>query len=407
MSRVTNRISILTTFGLVAFAACSSSKATVDATVVHIDAGPTIDSAPGIDAIGADFGLVVAVTGDPTSDVGELTTVGVPSDVVSFDVDSGSVSGDPVVRHIGETTYLINRADNNIVLLDGASLTLDQQISTGANTDPQDLAVIGTKIYVAAFSAAGVIVIDTANNNAISMIDLSSLDPADGIPDCESIAAVGGSLYVSCGILDPTMQFAPRGNGKVAVIDAQSATLTTTIDMPAENPVGFFTLSPTTSMLGGDLVIGTVPSYTDFSTGCLVRVSTGSSPTATCAVSNADLGGYVNHSEVSDDGDFLYMAVTGYDSSFNGFGHLRGFDLTSLTLWDGNLSPDGQIIDDLTTCGDGYVVVAERTTNSGGTVTASGLHVYQDATELTTSPISIGMPTGFGNNLVCLPLNTN
>ena len=55
-------------------------------------------------------------------------------------------------------------------------------------------------------TSAGVIVIDTANDNALSMIDLSSLDPDDGFPDCESIAAVGGTLYVSCGVLDPTMQ---------------------------------------------------------------------------------------------------------------------------------------------------------------------------------------------------------
>ena len=405
MSRVMNRISFVATVGIAAFAACGGSSNAPDAHVAGIDAGT--DATPGIDASGSDFGRVVAVTGDVSSNVGELTTLNVPSDTVSLDFDSGSVTGDPVVRHIGTTTYIINRTDNNIVLLDGTDLVLDQQISTGANTNPQDIAVIGAKLYVAAFSAAGVIVIDTANDNALSMIDLSSLDPDDGFPDCESIAAVGGTLYVSCGVLDPTMQYAPRGNGKVAVIDAQSATLTSTLDMPAENPVGWFTLSPAASMLGGDLVIGTVPNYSDFTTGCLVRVSTGSSPTATCAVSNADLGGYVNHSEVSDDGNFLYMAVTGYDSNFNGFGHLRGFDLTSLTLWDGSLSPDNQVIDDLTTCGDGYVIVAERTADSSGNVTSSGLHVYQDATELTTTPISIGMPTGFGNNLICLPLATN
>src|SRR5262249_20911877 len=152
--------------------------------------------------------------------------------------------------------------------------------------------------------------------------DLSALDPSDGVPDCVSAYAVGTKVYVACGLLD---HFTAIHNGKVAVIDSTTDTVLTTMEMNAKNPYGFFVRTPETSAYAGDLLIATAPSFTSYETGCIERVSTGSAPTVSCALTNQEAGGFVNKLAV---GDKLYLAVGTYDMSFqNPTGKLRAADM--------------------------------------------------------------------------------
>ena len=93
----------------------------------------------------------------------------------------------------------------------------------------------------------------------------------------------------------------------------------------------------------------------------------------------------------------LWMAVGTLDSNFsNPTGSLKGYDLTSNTLWDASLSPSTQLITDLAACPDGNVVAVDRTMN------AAGLRVYgSDGTERTTAALPFGLPPSFGNNVAC------
>jgi hypothetical protein len=302
--------------------------------------------------------------------------------------------GDPVLRYIGGKIYVINRfGSNNITILDGKTMQLDEQISTGANSNPQDVAVVGNKLYVPALGTAGVIVI-TRGSTTQTTIDLSSLDTMgmnDNKPECVSAYVVGTKLYVACAVLD---NFNAVEVGKVAVIDTTTDTLITSVDMSYKNPNGFFVRAPETSTYAGDLMIATIPDYQNYATGCIERVSTGATTTVSCGLTNQELGGFANKLAVADDGALLYIAVDTYDSSFNQTGALRGFDLETGMLWTAPLSATTETIVDVATCPGGDVVAADNTMN------ASGLRVWRDTTERTTAALSIGLPPTV-NALVC------
>src|SRR5262249_12324940 len=60
-----------------------------------------------------------------------------------------AVGDDPVLRHFGHELFIVNRADgNNVTILDDRTLAFADQLGTGAGSNPQDVAVVGDKLYV-------------------------------------------------------------------------------------------------------------------------------------------------------------------------------------------------------------------------------------------------------------------
>jgi hypothetical protein len=154
-----------------------------------------------------------------------------------------------------------------------------------------------------------------------------------------------------------------------------------------------FVETPADSIFGGDLLIATAPNFGDLTQGCLERVRPGPTPTATCGIPNAMVGGYETHADVQTRGglEILWLAVS---TSFTS-DDLRAFDLQTATLWSNTISGSGQLITDVAACPHGSVVATDAKMN------AAGFRVYRDGTEVTTAPISFGLPPGFGNGLVC------
>ncbi|HEY5925168.1 MAG TPA: hypothetical protein VIV11_25975, partial [Kofleriaceae bacterium] len=241
---------------------------------------------------------------------------------------------------------------------------------------------------------AGVVVL-TRGSNTPKTIDLSALDTMgadDGLPDCVSAYAVGTKVYVACGVLD---NFSASEVGKIAVIDSATDTMTASVDMNYRNPYGFFVRAPESSTYTGDLLIASVPGFTDYATGCIERVSTGATTTVGCGPTNAQLAGFVNKLAVADNGSALYVAVGTYDSSFmNPTGKLKKLDLATGMLAADPVSATTQIITDVAACPGGDVVAIDQTFGS------AGVRVWRGTTERTTMAMSIGLPPTV-NALVC------
>jgi hypothetical protein len=340
-------------------------------------------------------GRAVMVAGDFQA-TGILSTLDLPARTVTENAVAGIAGADPVIRDLGDgRLYVVNRfGGDNVTIIAKADLSLVSQVSTGAGSNPQDVAAVGTTLVVAALGTPDLLLIDTAMpGNPITPVSLATLDAVDGNPDCSSVYVVGTTAYVSCGVLDEN--FLPRGSGKVAVVNTTLARLDLAIDMPAANPYGQLARTPTGSTWGGDLVVGTVPSFSDFSMGCLVRISTGPTPTATCAHANMELGGYVSRAVPSPEGDILWLAVAGFTPTFEGFGALKGIDLASGDLWPGAVSATGQVIVDVAVCPGAFVVAADKAMGM------EGVRVWEGTAERTTAPLSIGLPPGSGGNIVC------
>lgn len=330
---------------------------------------------------------VFAVSTDYVS-TGVASTVAIPSLEVTQNAIAGVASTDPTVRYIDGTLYVINRfGADNITIIDPETTMLVAQISTGAGTNPHDLAVVGTRLYVAAFGSGDVLVIDAArpSEGVIATIDLSAMDP-DGVPNCTAITSVGDYVYVVCGVLDDEDGFfTPRGPGRLAVIDPSDDSLVTDIALAGTNPQGRLTVAPPESSISGELLIDAVPNYGDLTEGCIERIIPGAEPEPNgCLVQHATLGGYAGSMAWS--GADLWLAVTtGWDQEdFQPLGMVIPFDTADMTLAATPMTPSSQRPFDVVRCPTGHLVVADA---------AGGLRVYDSAgVEQTTEPLDIGLP---------------
>lgn len=378
-------------FALAALGACGDnlSPALPDAAApdAAVPDAALPDGSPGT----PDAGVVArgfAVAGDFMG-TGVATSIA-PADLsVSQNVAAGIASGDPVVRYHDGRLLIVNRfGADNVTVIDADDYSLIAQISTGAGSNPQDVAVKGDTLYVAALSASGVLVLDLAqpSEGVQETIDLASLDD-DGVPDCHSLQLVGDELYVSCGRLE---NFAPTGPGAIAVIDTTSNSVVDDFDLTTENPVGFLQAAPAGSALAGDLLVATVD-FGDLASGCVERIATAEPRAATCLIGNQELGGYAIDFAVGDDDELYLAVVSGFDGGVQAA--LTSYDLVADSLRDEPLSPAEQSIVDIAWCPDGLLLSADAS--------AGGLRIYDSAGgERTNAALDIGLPP-VNNGLVC------
>ena len=296
---------------------------------------------------------------------------------------AGAVGDDPVVRKFGGELFVVNRSDgNNVTILDATTHALHEQLGTGANSNPQDVAVVGDTLYVPVYGGTGVAVL-TRGSTAIDTIDLGADDP-DGHPDCESIYLVGDELFVACQLLG---NFSPRGPGKIYIVDPGTKAIKRTITMQTDNP--FSLLEP---LPGGDLVVSTVGSFDG--TGCIERVTANAS---SCIITDAKLGGYANRVDVQvlgTTGLMVWLAVSGTDFQ-HPKGNVQAFDMMTSSLWPDPISPMSELVVDVAACPDGTVIAADQAKASGG------VRVFRDAKEVTKSPLVIGLVPSSTHGMEC------
>lgn len=350
----------------------------------------------------------VIVAGDFTAGHPGLLTV---LDTDTLDVQQNiapamAVGSDPILRHIGGELLIVNRGENNITILDDRTLAFKEQLGTGDGSNPQDVAVVGNKLYVATFQGLGLAVL-TRGSSEVRAVDLSADDP-DGEPNCNSVYRVsdrvGDRVYVSCELFDPT--FTPRGPGKVYVVDATTGVLEPelTVTLGHQNPFGLFEQIPTGAPHAGDLLIATVGDFTP-AAGCIERVATAAAPAAAgCVLENALVKGYPTRIAFHVDASLAMMwtavavprmPATPTDPPPPPLGDLRGYDLLTNSLWTDPINPASVIVTDVTDCPSGDVILVDSTFN------ANGLRVYQGTAERTTRPLPIGLGSFSSHGLVC------
>ena len=352
--------------------ACGDNLARTNDATVSIDTpSSTIDAAPAIPkavAVGGDF-----------STKGEISALNTSTLAVSQNLVAAAATDDPQLRHIDGKLYIVNRDTNNITVLDDTTYALVGQMATGAGSDPQDVAVVGSKLYVPAYLGKGV-AIGTVGGTA-TMLDLTgagAVNSIDMTPNCVGAYPVGTDVYVVCENLDETNMSTPRTNGVLIVIDSTTDTVRTKISLPMKNPQGFI------KAMGTDLIV-----VSNDSAGCTTKIVPGATPTATCITTNTDLGGAPLAFDVS--GTKIWFAYTPDFSSY----YARAFD-TATTAYAANMTSAGETPYDIAVCPNGKIALTD------GTMNATGFRLYgSNGVELTTTALSIGIGPAFGNGLVC------
>ncbi len=382
---------------LLLVAACGDNNHLADDSPV--DAG--VDAAPALPR-------AVVVAGDFTpGHPGVMSALDLGSRTIKTNVaPAGAIGEDPILRAKGHELLVVNRASgNNVTILDANTFALVEQLGTGAGSNPQDVAVIGNKLFVATLGNKGAVVL-TRGSTAIEEIDLSADDP-DGKPNCNSVFYANNNLFFSCGLLDDTNMFLPpRGPGKIYVVDPSTKTVKHTITMATNNPIALFEQLPMGAPHGGDLLMPTI----DFGTGmgCVERITTaGTFGSAGCVVNNTALGSFAFASRVAFYAPtftgpvapivappLMYLGVSSYPMGF-----VRNYDLSSDMMLPGALTASAQVVGDLTICPGGELVIADNPPPPS--TAANGLRVYQGSNEKTTAPLAIGLKPSSSHGLVC------
>lgn len=353
------------------------------------DGSPDPQHDAGVDAGAAPVRAVVVAGDFNAGSPGVLSVVDIERRTVMQNVGPAmAVDHDPVLRKHGDELFVVGRGLNNVTILDAADFSFLEQLSTGAGTNPQDVAVVDDQLFVATFLGKGLVALRRGSSE-ITEIDLSADDP-DGVPNCNSVYPVDGRLFVACELLDES--FAPRGPGKVYVVDAASHEVVTTVTLTTANPINLLERLPAGAPHAGDLVIGTIVFASG--AGCVERITTSATPTAAgCLVDNTALGGYaarVGYRAGDPDGA-LWLVVSQPDFSTV----VRTYDPSEDAVSE-PVSRAGQSPLDLAICPDGHVVVSDAPFGGSG-----GLRIYDGATELTTSPLAIGLNPASVAGLAC------
>ena len=163
----------------------------------------------------------------------------------------GSTSPDAVVRSPAGNPVIVNRHEwNSLQLFDldapGLPNVKECSVMGDINANPQDVVFVNEhKGFVTPYAGSELFVIDPSvladpdvdpacNGILTGAIDLSSFDP-DETPEMDQMALVGDNLFVTLQRLesgrDPT-----KGPGRIAVIDAVTDEVKTSIPLSFANP---------------------------------------------------------------------------------------------------------------------------------------------------------------------------
>lgn len=327
------------------------------------------------------------VTSDFTT--GAWATVGVdPPRAVQPASSRQLIYRDAVVRTHGGLVYVINRlfADNIQVLDPVHGFATRLQCSTGAGTNPHDIAFAGPqKAYVTRLERPQLLIVNPAAEPTCSdfvrgSIDLSSLADADGNPDMDQMAIVDGRLYVALERLDiRTILRTPAMNAALAVIDVATDTLIGSIELQGKNP---FAATKGLTVRGGAIYLAE-PGYFGVMDGGIERVDLATQRSDGFIITEEELGGDITDFVLVS--DHLAYAIVGEPGFRNA---LVAFDPTTRRITQTLLEASGATLFDIELNDRGELWVADRARR------AAGIRIFRaaDGAPLAAAPLNLVLP---------------
>jgi len=302
---------------------------------------------------------------------------------------ASTIAGDAVIRPLGERLVVLNRflADNVQILDPSRGLRTVLQCSTGAGSNPHDLALIAPdKAYVTRYDLPRLLIVDPSARACgrfeRGSIDLGPFADADGLPEMNQVVVDGGRAFVTIQRLNRRRAFEPTGPGRVLVIDLASDSVVAELPLTGANPFGDasgIVHEPGT----GKLVVGSVGKFGTIGDGGLQRIDP--------VTLTVEPGFYVSEAALGGDiTDFVLASPTrGYAivQARNERNVLVRFDPSGVEAPQELLSRSG-FLPDVALAPDGTVWVADQT------LPAPGLRVFDPITgeQMHGGVLDVGLP---------------
>ena len=315
-------------FGPIRFGSASvitSLSGTLDTGRRHIDGTAVLFGTSSVGRFSSVCRRRYLLAGTDLQSVGEASLVEARYDAqFSQREQLATTSADPVARFEDGRPFIVNRLsyDN----LQGLDPTGDFgsifQYTTGNGSNPHDLAVVDGLAFVTRYEPPydDVGIFSLENGSLKGSIDLVPYARnADHLPRPDQILLHDGLLYVT--LQDANRSFTEFMNGRVAIIDPVSRTVTGVIDLAGQNPFESLAFSPET----GRIYVGLAGIFPGLKaqalTGGVEAVDPATGLSLGLVVDDDDLGGNVSGMAIVSE-TRGYAVVT--DKVSRNF--LKGFD---------------------------------------------------------------------------------
>ena len=292
-----------------------------------------------------------------------------------------NIGSDAVARVFNGLVYVLNRfnADTVQVLDPAADFATRSQCSTGAGSNPNDIAFLNAgKAYVPLFARATLLVVNPSaradcSDFVVGSIDLSAYADADGIPDMNQVAIAGDRVYVS---LQRLANFVPAAAGAIVEIDAATDQVVRVIELTGRNPFG---QTQGLTVRKGAILVSTVGTF-GTNDGGIERIDLASGQSQGFVITEQQIGGEVTDFVfTADDGGYAILSRPDFSNALVRFSLADGH--ASEPLATGSLS-------DIELNDRGELFLADRD------LSRPGVRIWRsgDGVEVTAAPLSVTLP---------------
>ena len=313
---------------------------------------------------------------------GSYATIGLDDRKVAPTTPGRQLGSDAIARVFGGLLYVVNRfGSDNIQRLDPSQdFATRWQCSTGAGSNPNDIAVVNAgKAYVALFARAQLLIVNPSpqpdcSDFVLGSIDLSAYADSDGIPDASQLAVVGDRLYVS---LERLTNFVATEPGALVVIDVNTDQVLSAITLTGKDPFGS---TAGLTVIDGGILVSEVGSF-GVNDGGIERIDLASGTAQGYVVTEDDLGGDITDFVwVSEHLAYAIISKADFSNALVAFDPTTRM-VTQTLVSSGNLA-------DIELDDRGELFLADRST------TQPGIRIFRasDGVELTSTPLATGLP---------------
>ncbi|HKP94400.1 MAG TPA: hypothetical protein VJ385_01465 [Fibrobacteria bacterium] len=174
-----------------------------------------------------------------TSDykTGGYSVIGIDSEFVQANIDP--VHSDAVVRYEGgDDIFILNRLGrDNAQIIDRHNLKTVLQFPFEAGSNPQDIALKDSLLYVAFLGTDKIGIFHQGDGKAAGEIDVSAYgDSTDNLPETFDLQFAGGALYASTQNMDTKPKYWVPLIPHLLKIDPVSKKVIKAIELPYRNP---------------------------------------------------------------------------------------------------------------------------------------------------------------------------
>lgn len=331
-------------------------------------------------------------------------------------INVASVHSDAVARYYDGFVYVVNRqgADNIQILDPRNNFSTVRQFSTGAGSNPQDVAFAGpTKMYVTRNESNTMWIVNPQTGIQTGSIDFSPYADADGLCEMHQMFHYGDYLFVTVQRIDRNNNWTPVGDSYMAVIDMDTDAFVDTdpatpgvqpITLANANPFSEIQLDPWSGNLYVACIgyLGLLDAGVEFVDPVLLE-SAGTAMSETAA-----LGDVLDVEIIDDNIGYCLIGNSSFATDLIRFDPSTGAR-TALIY-----APGDWWLQDIDRAPTGELFLADRTP------VRPGIRIYDANTggEITTNPIDVGLPpsditfsvevqTGVGESSLSASLDRN